>query len=65
MRGTGRVRSSLSLAAAVPLTTVSTPADGARAQAVALARQLLSRLVLPSGARAIKLSSVPPPARPP
>jgi hypothetical protein len=50
---------------AVPLASVSTPAGGAPAQAVALARQLLSRLVLPSGARAIKLSSVPPPARPP
>jgi hypothetical protein len=32
---------------------------------VALARQLLAELALPPGARAIKLSSVPGPARPP
>jgi hypothetical protein len=50
---------------AVPLTSVNTPAGGAPAQAVALARQLLAQLALPPGAQAIKLSSVPPPARPP
>lgn len=50
---------------AVPLTGVSTPAGGAPAQAVALARQLLAQLVWPAGTRAVRLSSVPPPARPP
>jgi hypothetical protein len=49
----------------VPLASVSTPAGGAPAQAVALARQLLAQLALPAGARAIKLLSVPGPARPP
>jgi hypothetical protein len=90
MRGTGRVRLSLPLAAAglavtvlagcatpaatstpaapstaVPVTSVSTPAGGAPPQAVALARQLLAQLALPPGARAIKLSPVPLPARSP
>jgi hypothetical protein len=50
---------------AVPLTNVSTPAGGAPAQAVGLARQLLDELALPPGVRAIKLPSVPGPARPP
>jgi hypothetical protein len=65
MRGTGRVRLFFPLTAAVPLTSVSTPTGGAPGQAVALARQLLSRLALPPGAQVAKLSSLPLPARPP
>lgn len=46
--------------AARPPSPVSGPPAGSRAEAAALARQLLSRLVLPSGARRLPPEPVPP-----
>ena len=48
-----------------PRTSGTTPAAGTRAEALALAQRLVSRLVLPSGARTTRLPSLPPPLRPP